>query len=321
MSTHKIVFTDIDGTLIDINSAEYGKKTKRLISIMREKNIPLILTSAKTRIEQDKIRDDLGLTDPFIIENGGAVFIPNDYFPEHFLKDIKYPLKEIEEMKKIDGYKNNNNKSKESIRGGTTCADKKISRVMVIELGKSSSEIRARLSDMRKKYNINFIGVADISVEELSNLASMPLDQAKRMAQRAYGETLLRIQEKDIPRFTRYAQDAGMKLIHGGRFFDVTAGNDKGIAVGVLKTLFKNKFHNDVTFYGIGDSTNDIPMLNLMDVPIIVQQQDRSWLDYGNIEMKNSGRHSTSNQNIIKINGIGPDGWENAIYQFVLELN
>lgn len=319
MSRHKVVFTDIDGTLIDINTAEYGKKTKRLISIMRKKNIPLILTSAKTRIEQDKIRDDLGLTDPFIIENGGAVFIPNGYFPEHFLKDIKYPLKEIQEMEKIDSYKNN--KSKETIHGGMTRADKKISRVMVIELGKSSSEIRARLSDMRKKYNINFIGVADISVEELSNLASMPLDQAKRMAQRAYGETLLRIQEKDIPRFTRYAQDAGMKLIHGGRFFDVTAGNDKGIAVGILKTLFKNKFHNDVTFYGIGDSTNDIPMLNLMDVPIIVQQQDRSWLDYGNIEMKNSGLHSTSNQNIIKINGIGPDGWENAIYQFVLELN
>ena len=318
MSRHKVVFTDIDGTLIDINTAEYGKKTKRLISIMREKNIPLILTSAKTRIEQDKIRDGRGLTDPFIIENGGAVFIPNDYFPKHFLKDIKYPLKEIE-MKKIDSYKNN--KSKETIHGGTTRADKKISRVMVIELGKSSSEIRARLSDMRKKYNIDFIGVADISVEELSNLASMPLDQAKRMAQRAYGETLLQIQEKDIPRFMRYAQDAGMKLIHGGRFFDVTAGTDKGIAVGILKTLFKNKFHNDVTFYGIGDSTNDIPMLNLMDVPIIVQQQDRSWLDYGNIEMKNSGLHSTSNQNIIKINGIGPDGWENAIYQFVLELN
>jgi predicted mannosyl-3-phosphoglycerate phosphatase (HAD superfamily) len=27
MSTHKVVFTDIDGTLIDINTAEYGKKT------------------------------------------------------------------------------------------------------------------------------------------------------------------------------------------------------------------------------------------------------------------------------------------------------
>jgi mannosyl-3-phosphoglycerate synthase len=320
MSTHKVIFTDIDGTLIDINTAVYGKETKKLVSIMKEKNIPLILTSAKTRQEQDKIRDDLGISDPYIIENGGAIFFPKGYFPEYTLKEIRYPIKETEEVEKTESYKNY--KLAESTHGQRkTPADKKISRVKLIELGKSSYIIRARLSDMRKRYNINFIGVADISIEELSNLASMPLEQAKRMAHRAYGETLLQIQEKDISRFTKYAQEAGMKVIHGGRFFDVTAGNDKGIAVEILKTLFKNKYHDDVKFFGIGDSVNDIPMLSLMDVPIIVQRLDRSWLDYGSIEMKNSVQSSISNQNIIKINGIGPSGWENAIHKFVLEMN
>jgi mannosyl-3-phosphoglycerate phosphatase len=319
MSTHKVVFTDIDGTLIDINTAEYGKKTNKLIGIMKEKNIPLVLTYAKTRLEQNKIRDDLGLSDPFIIENGGAIFIPKGYFPDYFLRDIKYPLKEIEEMGKNDSYKNH--ELAESIHGfRKTHTAKKISKVMVLELGKSSEEIRARLPEIRKKYNINFMGVADISIEELSNMASMPMEQAKRMAQRDYGETLLQIQREDISRFTRYAQEAGMKVIHGGRFFDVTAGTDKGIAVRILKTLFNNKFYNDVTFFGIGDSTNDIPMLNLMDVPIVVQRQDRSWLDYGGVEMKNSVRSSISNQNVIKVNGIGPSGWENAIDKIVLEL-
>ena len=47
-------------------------------------------------------------------------------------------------------------------------------------------------------------------------------------------------------------------------------------------------------------------MLNLMDVPIVVQRQDRSWLDYGGMEMKNNVRSSISNQNIMKVNGIGP---------------
>jgi predicted mannosyl-3-phosphoglycerate phosphatase (HAD superfamily) len=76
-----------------------------------------------------------------------------------------------------------------------------------------------------------------------------------------------------------------------------------------------------VTFFGIGDNTNDIPMLNLMDVPIVVQRQDGSWLDYGGMEMKNSVRSSISNQNVIKVNGIGPSGWENAIDKIVLGLN
>ena len=59
-----------------------GKNTRRLIDLLKEKNIPLILTSAKTRLEQNMVRKDLGLTDPYIIENGGAVVIPKGYFSD-----------------------------------------------------------------------------------------------------------------------------------------------------------------------------------------------------------------------------------------------
>ena len=295
------MFTDIDGTLVDINTAEYGKETNELIRIMKEKNIPLILTSAKTRLEQNKIREDLGISDPFIVENGGAIVIPKGYFPDYALRDIKYPLRETQETKNgaID-----------------------VNHEIVVELGKSADYIRAKLSDIRKKYSINFRGVADISVEKLSNLALISREQAKRMAQRNYGETILQIQSEDIARFIKYVQEDGMKVIHGGRFFDVTVGTDKGIAVGILKKLFKDKFHNNVTFFGIGDSTNDIPMLNLMDIPILVQRQDSSWVDDGEIKMKNAvdSSHISSNK-LIKIEGIGPNGWENAIHKIILELN
>ena len=297
------MFTDIDGTLVDINTAEYGKETDKLIRLIKERDIPLILTSAKTRLEQNKIREDLGISDPFIVENGGAIVIPKGYFPDYALRDIKYPLRETQETKNgaID-----------------------VNHEIVVELGKPADYIRAKLSDIRKKYSINFSGVADISVEKLSNLALISRDQAKRMAQRNYGETILQIQSEDIARFIKYVQEDGMKVIHGGRFFDVTVGTDKGIAVGILKKLFKDKFHNNVTFFGIGDSTNDIPMLNLMDIPILVQRQDSSWVDDGEIKMKNavdSSRNSISSNKLIKVEGIGPNGWENAIHKIILELN
>lgn len=299
----KVVFTDIDGTLVDINTAEYGKETDKLIRLIKERDIPLILTSAKTRLEQNKIKEDLGLSDPFIVENGGAIVIPKGYFPDYALRDIKYPLRETQETK---------NEARD------------VNHEIVVELGKPADYIRAKLSDIRKKYGINFRGVADISVEKLSNLALISRDQAKRMAQRNYGETILQIQSEDIARFIKYVQEDGMKVIHGGRFFDVTVGTDKGIAVGILKKLFKDKFHNNVTFFGIGDSTNDIPMLNLMDIPILVQRQDSSWVDYGEIKMKNavdSSRSSISSNKLIKVEGIGPNGWENAIHKIILELN
>ena len=297
------MFTDIDGTLVDINTAEYGKETDKLIRLIKERNIPLILTSAKTRLEQNKIREDLGLSDPFIVENGGAIVIPKGYFPDYALRDIKYPVRETQETK---------NEARD------------VNHEIVVELGKPADYIRAKLSDIRKKYSINFRGVADISVEKLSNLALISREQAKRMAQRNYGETILQIQSEDIARFIKYVQEDGMKVIHGGRFFDVTVGTDKGIAVGILKKLFKDKFHNNVTFFGIGDSTNDIPMLNLMDIPILVQRQDSSWVDYGEIKMKNavdSSRSSISSNKLIKVEGIGPNGWENAIHKIILELN
>jgi mannosyl-3-phosphoglycerate phosphatase len=297
------VFTDIDGTLVDINTAEYGKETDKLIRLIKERNIPLILASAKTRLEQNKIREDLGISDPFIVENGGAIVIPKGYFPDYALRDIKYPLRETQEIK---------NEARD------------VNHEIVVELGKPADYIRAKLSDIRKKYSINFRGVADISVEKLSNLALISRDQAKRMAQRNYGETILQIQSEDIARFIKYVQEDGMKVIHGGRFFDVTVGTDKGIAVGILKKLFKDKFHNNVTFFGIGDSTNDIPMLNLMDIPILVQRQDSTWVDDGEIKMKNavdSSRSSISSNKLIKVEGIGPNGWENAIHKIILELN
>ena len=307
------MFTDIDGTLVDINTAEYGKETDKLIHLIKERNIPLILTSAKTRLEQNKIREDLGLFDPFIVENGGALVIPKGYFPDYALRDIKYPVRETQETKN---------------------GAKDVNHEIIVELGKSADYIRARLSDIRKKYNINFTGVADISVEKLSNLALISKEQAQRMAQRNYGETILQIQSEDIERFIKYVQEDGMKVIHGGRFFDVTVGTDKGIAVGILKKLFKDKFHNNVTFFGIGDSANDIPMLNHMDIPILVQRQDSSRVDYNEIkEVKNtddnrSSRSSSGNitkiisdNKIIRMKGIGPDGWENAIQKIILELN
>ena len=327
--THKVVFTDIDGTLVDINTAQYGMKTNELISVMKEKNIPLILTSAKTRLEQNKIREDLGLSDPFIVENGGAIVIPKGYFPDTALKNIEYPLRETEEIEKESEYIDHKiggdlreTGQREIVHDGSrTHPPKATSKVIIIEVGKSANDIRAKLSDIRKKHNINFKGVADISIEELSNLASMPIEQARRMAQRNYGETILQIQKEDVARFIKCTQEAGMKVIHGGRFFDVTIGTDKGIAVGILKKLFNRKFHNDVIYFGIGDSTNDIPMLNLMDVSILVQRPDSSWLDYKGTKMKNGvNSNNNSNNNILKVNGIGPHGWENAIQKIVLEM-
>jgi predicted mannosyl-3-phosphoglycerate phosphatase (HAD superfamily) len=317
--------------LADISTGEYGKNTTKLIELLKEKNIPLILASAKTRLEQNKIREDLGLSDPYIVENGGAVVIPKGYFSDSALRDIEYPLMGTKELRN-DGIYSNDEKRKDINNTGRSKAvhdsriytTKETSKVIVLELSESADSIRKKLSYIRRKYDINFKGVADFSPEEICNLVSIPLEQAKRMAKRNYGETILQIQKGDFSRFVEYVKAEGMQIIYGGRFFDVTIGTNKGLAVGLLKRLFNNRFHNDVTFFGIGDSTNDVPMLNLMDVPILVQRSNSSWLNYEEMKMKMKNESDSvcfDINKVIRIGGIGPNGWENAIHKIILELD
>lgn len=270
----KVVFTDIDGTLIDLISGKYGESDK-LIYTLRENNVPIVLCSAKTFAEQNKIRHDLGLMDPFIVENGGAIIIPKNYF------DFQFDIEQTR-IKEEQGY-------------------------IIIELGESTREIRTKLAEIKKKLKIEFKGVADVSIEELSRLATMPIDYAKRMSEREYGETILQIKKSDIPTFTTSIEKMGIKVIHGGRFFDVTMGTDKGKAVSILINLFRKKYRNQIKFFGVGDSANDASMLKLMDVPMVVQKPDSSWSE---LEIKN----------VIRLKGIGPEGWKSA-FDKIMEMN
>ena len=71
-----LIFTDLDGTLIDHNSYSY-EKAKEMLDFIEEKNIPLIIVTSKTKQEVLKIQNDLQISYPFIVENGGGIFIPS----------------------------------------------------------------------------------------------------------------------------------------------------------------------------------------------------------------------------------------------------
>jgi mannosyl-3-phosphoglycerate phosphatase len=261
------VFTDIDGTLTNTNTGQY-EISKGLIRQLKNHFIPVVFCSAKTLAEQDKIRQDMGLMEPFIIENGAAIIIPKYYFGPSTLLHAK-------NYKKFGDY-------------------------IIIELGKPSYLIRRKLNVIRRKFKIEFKGVADMSLSELSSITGLRPSDARRMADRKYGETILLINKKDVPTLTRRARWIGLKVIHGGQFLDVTAGNDKGKAVKILVSLFSKEYGHKVTSFGIGDSLNDAPMLHNVDVPMLVQTPEKSW-------------SAVKIKKIINLDGVGPEGWKNAL--------
>jgi mannosyl-3-phosphoglycerate phosphatase family protein len=72
-----VVFTDLDGTLLDHETYQPGPARESLIRLIEE-GVSVVLCSAKTRAEQMQLQTDLGVETFSIIENGAAVVTPTE---------------------------------------------------------------------------------------------------------------------------------------------------------------------------------------------------------------------------------------------------
>ena len=66
------VVSDVDGTLMD-HSYDLSP-AKETIELLQKLSIPVILCTSKTASEVKIIRKELNLTDPYIVENGAAIY-------------------------------------------------------------------------------------------------------------------------------------------------------------------------------------------------------------------------------------------------------
>ena len=96
------IVTDLDGTLMnedyDISPA------KKTLKMLAELNIPVIPCTSKTASEVRYFRNENGLSDPFIVENGAAIYgkFVNDSSEWELIlgksyKELKFILKNISE--------------------------------------------------------------------------------------------------------------------------------------------------------------------------------------------------------------------------------
>ena len=66
------IVSDVDGTLMD-HSYDLTP-AKETIKYLQKLSIPVILCTSKTAAEVKGIRKDLNLSDPYIVENGAAIY-------------------------------------------------------------------------------------------------------------------------------------------------------------------------------------------------------------------------------------------------------
>jgi len=235
-----VIFTDLDGTLLDYTTYSFDSARDALEKV-RQRGIPLVLCTSKTRAEVERYRQLLDNDDPFIVENGGATFIPADYFR------FAYPY-----QRDVDGYH-------------------------VIEYGVPYPRLVEILQAVRVESEVKIGGFSDLSVEQVAALAGLPVEEARLAKVREYDEPFfVKGPPAELNRVNTLFRRRGFRCTRGGRFHHLTGSNDKGKAVTDVARLF-GRAHGDVRTVGIGDSQNDLPMLWAVDVPILVQRFDGSY--------------------------------------------
>lgn len=196
-------------------------------------NVSIVFCSSKTRKEIEHFRKKIGVCDPFIVENGGAIFIPRNYFP--FIPANSKPAEQFD----------------------------------VIELGIPYAVVREKLARIKLETGAGIVGFGDLTAEEVAAETGLPLNLAKLAKQREYDEPcrLLWGNEKEV---LAAAEKEGLVFVKGGGYFHLLGGSDKGKATTILKDFYAKAFGKIMTF-GVGDSPADAPMLNAVDMPLLVR--------------------------------------------------
>ena len=73
-----LIFTDLDGTFLNHHNYSFDE-SKQALEKVEHKKIPLIFTTSKTRVEVEVLQKKVAIKEPFIVENGAAIFIPKNY--------------------------------------------------------------------------------------------------------------------------------------------------------------------------------------------------------------------------------------------------
>jgi mannosyl-3-phosphoglycerate phosphatase family protein len=235
-----LVFTDLDGTLLD--SANYSFEPARsALQLLKDLGVPLIICSSKTRLEIERYRRRLANPDPFIAENGGGIFIPKGYFPI----EVVSPEMRTERRDDYD----------------------------VFVLGAAYPDLRHALERLRRQGN-RVKGFGDMTPEEVAEITGLTLEEAAMAKERDFDEPFVLEKETDVGVLRESIERLGFRSTKGA-LYHILGESDKGKAVSILSSLYRRALGSVVTI-ALGDSPNDFSMLEKVDYPVLVQKPDGS---------------------------------------------
>ncbi len=235
-----VVFSSFDEVLDDSDRSP-SDAVAGVLRHLTDEEIPLVFHSSKTRAQLESIYQTIGLRHPFIAENGGAVFIPRDYFGL-----------EIPNARHVSGFS-------------------------ALECGRPYAHVVEALHYVAQRLGIKIVGFSDMSIEEVAIDCGLSLLQARLAKLREYDEPF-RIPAAPAgarQQLVRALRAANFGCSTHGRYQHVGAAVEPAMAVNLLCVLFRRTGGLPLTI-GIGDNMNDAGWLHRMDIPLIVSGANAS---------------------------------------------
>ncbi len=258
-----LIFSDIDGTFMNHKSYSYSILKKYILLL--KNHCQVIFNSSKTFEEMIELNKSLRLLSPFIVENGACIFFPKNYkhffFDKNFFKHSNYL-----------GYKLTK---------------------------KNSQSITYEINHLKKKYKFSFF--SEISDSKLKKITNLNTQKLKKSRMRMFSNPIL-WEDKDTKKdqFRKEVNSLGYELSSGGRFMHLSDSYNKGKAIKELLTILNLKKSLTYKTISIGDSDNDLSMLELTDYSCIIKSSKKKLL----LKKKNNNYYSKN---------FAPEGWKESL--------
>ena len=269
-----LIFTDLDGTLLDDRYDLAGAAAA--IDRVNERGGFVVPVSSKTRAEMALLREQQCVPTPFIFENGagidwgehqqwgaGRVETPSGvHLQGSSYPDLCEQLAGLRDQLGLD------------FRGFSELSEKKVS-----ELTKLSLQ-GAHLAKQR--------------------LASEPLIGLNT--------------EESVAALGRELAQRGLLLQKGGRFYTATSQRQKSDAVAEMVALLQAQMSSRMSVIVCGDGPNDLSMLALGDTAMLFScpaMHDPE--PAAHFEMKNYLTDTPSVRRLVEVSGAGHEAWSRAV--------
>lgn len=267
-----LIFTDLDGSLLDHHSYSHMAADSTL-KYLEQNQIPVIPCSSKTQAEIEKLRSDLNNPHPFITENGAAVYISKSYFP----------------IQPSDTHSQGNYWVKTFVEPHEFWLQK--------------------LNSVRDDFNGLYKPFSAMTIEEITQATDLSIEQASLAAKRQFGEPVLWLgTDAEKQQFIHALQNNGAHVLQGGRFLHVCGDANKGKALIWLTGVYQQLQNKPFINIAIGDSHNDIQMLDMADKALVIRSPVHSIPNLSRVD------------DIYISDEVGPAGWAQGVNQILDDL-